>query len=84
MSFPVEFESLVADLARREAICCAFLDISTSTAGGELVVEVTSSNPGALRAPAAGWAVSPSNGVGRTFDSVHRRSATACRRAGTS
>ena len=48
MSFPIEFESLVADLAHREATCCAFLDISTSTAGGELVVDVTSTNPEAL------------------------------------
>lgn len=48
MSFPLEFESQVADLARREATCCAFLDISASTADGKLVVEVTSSNPEAL------------------------------------
>ena len=48
MRFPIEFESLIAGLARREATCCAFLDINTSTAGGELVVEVTSSNPEAL------------------------------------
>ena len=48
MSFPIEFESLIAGLARREATCCAFLDINTSTAGGKLVVEVTSSNPEAL------------------------------------
>jgi len=48
MSFPTEFESVITDLAHRETMCCAFLDISISTADRELVVEVTSSNPEAL------------------------------------
>ena len=48
ISYPLEFESLIADLTRREASCCAFLDISTSTDDDRLVVEVTSANPNAL------------------------------------
>jgi hypothetical protein len=48
MRFPVEFESVIADLAHREATCCAFLDINSTSAHGEIVVEVTSANPDAL------------------------------------
>lgn len=48
MRFPAELEPAVADLAGREAACCAFLDISTRRSGGDLVVEVTSQNPDAL------------------------------------
>lgn len=48
MRFPAALEPLIDDLVRREAACCAFLDIVTSRSGDELVVEVTSLNADAL------------------------------------
>lgn len=45
MRFPADLEPQIADLAEREAACCAFLSITTAVADGELVLEVTSDNP---------------------------------------
>lgn len=47
MRFPLDMAAAVADLAEREAQCCGFLDIDLRTTDGELVLEMTSANPGA-------------------------------------
>lgn len=47
MRFPADLEPQVADLAHREATCCAFLSITTRVADDELLLEVTSDNPDA-------------------------------------
>lgn len=46
--FPAEVEATVADLARREAACCAFLDLAWEGVDGEVVLDVTSDDPEAL------------------------------------
>lgn len=48
MRFPSELEPRIADLASRETVCCAFLDIHTRASEDELVLEVSSQNPEAL------------------------------------
>ena len=47
MRFAAVLAPLIADLATREAACCAFLDISTDVTDDEAVVEVTSQDPDA-------------------------------------
>ena len=48
MVFPAALETRVADLVRRESACCAFLEITTTVDGDQLIVAVTSTNPDAL------------------------------------
>lgn len=44
---PAELAEQVRDLARREAACCAFLDIATAVRDGSVVVTITSPDPAA-------------------------------------
>jgi hypothetical protein len=48
MVFPLELATSIDELVSREATCCGFLDFVTAVAGGEYVLDVTSSNPEAL------------------------------------
>lgn len=48
MYFSPALEAQVADLAGREATCCAFLSIRTEIVDDRLVLDVTSNNPDAL------------------------------------
>ena len=47
MQLPADLADVVADLAAREASCCAFLDISHAVAGDVLTLTMTSQNPDA-------------------------------------
>lgn len=44
MTFPATYAERVADLARREASCCAFLTITTELEGEQFILNVTSEN----------------------------------------
>ncbi len=48
MTMPAALEDDIKDLAAREGACCAFLEISLSTIGDAVQLEVTSQNPQAL------------------------------------
>lgn len=48
MTFPATMVDEVADLARREEACCAFLAIITTVEADTLTLEVTAVNPDAL------------------------------------
>lgn len=48
MTLPASMLADVEDLARREAQCCAFLRIDTSTVGDVLTLDIASANPDAL------------------------------------
>ena len=53
LSFPSDLAASIADLAEREAKCCAFLTIGLRTTDHEVVLEMTSANPDALPVIAA-------------------------------
>jgi hypothetical protein len=42
---PAESDGLVRDLARREALCCGFLDIEVAMQDGQMRLEITSAAP---------------------------------------
>lgn len=44
MVFPIDLLSRIEELVRREAACCAFLDIRAAQDGGVLVVDLASEN----------------------------------------
>ena len=48
MRFPAAHSARIADLAEREAACCAFLDVNTLVEADEFVVEITADNPDAI------------------------------------
>ncbi len=48
IAFPASHRVKIEDLAARETACCAFLDLSTTVQGDELLLEITSNNPDAL------------------------------------
>lgn len=48
MTLPATMSADVADLARREGACCAFLTITTVVGDGALTLDVTSENPDGL------------------------------------
>lgn len=53
MTLPASLANDVADLARREAGCCAFLTIETSVVDEVLTLDISSANPDALPVIAA-------------------------------
>ncbi len=48
MTFPDDMAAAVEDLAGREAACCSFLTIATTSIAGQVVLEVTTDNTDAL------------------------------------
>ncbi len=48
MWLPVSLAPAIADLVRREAACCSFLEIGTETVGDSVVIDVTSTRPEAI------------------------------------
>ena len=48
MVFHASTATVVEDLARREAACCAFLDITTTGLEGQIALQVTTADTAAL------------------------------------
>ena len=48
MWLPASLAPAIADLVRREAACCAFLEIVSETIGESVVMDVTSTRPDAI------------------------------------
>ncbi len=48
MWLPASLAPAIADLVRREAACCSFLEIASETVGESVVMDVTSIRPDAI------------------------------------